>query len=72
MSQTIKVHRIIEGIEEHLDGEDFSFWTIEVYVEFKGEFFETTLASYDFNKVYDIVKHMASPTLEPYIIGEEV
>jgi hypothetical protein len=67
----IKVHKIIGGPFEQVDDDGDTYWFIDVYVESKGEFFDLSLSTDEFDKVYDIVKHMKSATIEPYIIGSE-
>jgi len=44
---------------------------MDVYAEFDGEFFEMTLQSREFNKMYSIVRHMKSSTIDPYIVEVE-
>jgi len=70
---TLKIHKLIAGPYHSLDDPDLEdegdFWWIECMVEFDGHLEDMTLAHDDFNKIYEIVAHLKSPTVEPFIIG---
>jgi len=67
---SLKIHKIIEGPVE--DEDDVGpYYFMDVYAEFDGEFFEMTLQSREFNKMYSIVRHMKSSTIDPYIVEVE-
>lgn len=72
----IKVHKVIAGPYQASDDPDWNeddgdFWWVEAMVEYRDVYEEMTISHDDFNKIYDIVKHMGKPTVEPYILNLE-
>jgi len=71
----IKVHKILAGPFSNEDDPEFDpdydepFYWIEVLIECQGEMEEVTIMHDEFDKIYDIVKHMGKPIVEPFIIG---
>ena len=71
----IKIHRVLEGPFDSSDCPDYDdeapFFWLEVLMEYEGELREMQLRHEDHDYLYEIVKHLKKPTLEPYIIGVE-
>jgi len=67
VSEQVKVHHVLEGpFEDEEDG----FWWMEVLVECQGEVFDMVLCHEEMDAMYDIVKKLKAPSLEPFVIGE--
>ena len=66
--ESLLIHRIIAGPFE-AEYDDEPYWWIECLMEYDGQMVEGTLCHYEFDKVYSIVRHLSSATLEPYVIG---
>jgi len=72
----IKVHKIIAGPFSNTEEPDFDpdfdveYYWIDAMVEFDGKVMDTTIGHWDFDKIYQIVKHVQGPTIEPYILGD--
>jgi len=71
----VKVHKIIAGPFAASDDPDFDpnydmdyFW-IDAMVEIDNEIMDLTIGHNEFDEIYKIVKHIKSPTVEPYVIG---
>jgi len=71
----VKVHKIIAGPFAASDDPDFDpnydmdyFW-IDAMVELDNEIMDLTIGHNEFDEIYKIVKHLESPTVEPYVIG---
>lgn len=68
------VHRVLDGpyhSTDVLDGEeDEDYWFIEAIVESRGELVHMTICHEEYDKIYNIVKHLSGPTVEPFIFGE--
>ena len=71
MTGEIRVHKILAGpysSEDDPDEDELFYW-VDVLIDYQGEMQEVTIMHNDFDKIYDIVKHMGKPTVEPFIIG---
>lgn len=66
---SLLVHRILAGPFEGDDDDGEPYWWIECLMEYDGQMVEGTLCHDEFDKVYSIVRHLSSATLEPYVIG---
>lgn len=71
----VKIHKIIAGPFSASDDPDFDprydmdyFW-IDAMVELDNEIMDLTIGHNEFDEIYKIVKHLESPTVEPYVIG---
>lgn len=67
----IRIHRVLAGPFHSSDvpgNEEEDFYWIECLIEVGNGLEEVTLAHDDFDPLYDIVKHMSKPTVEPFII----
>lgn len=72
----LKVHKLIAGpfsaseCDPDWDDDCEDYYWIDVMVEYDGHMDNLTIGHNDFNMIYAIVKHLQSPTLEPYIISK--
>ena len=66
---SLLIHRILAGPFEEDDDDGEPYWWIECLMECDGQMVEGTLCHDEFDKVYSIVRHLSSATLEPYVIG---
>lgn len=62
----IRIHKVISGPYEEDDGS----WFIEAYVDVDDNYHDATVWFLDFDDAYDVIKHMSSPTLEPYVLEQ--
>lgn len=75
----ILIHKILAGPYQLSDdpmfngGPEDDFYFLEVMIETGGIVEECTLMHKDFDKIYPIVAHFSTPTIEPYdLLSEEV
>jgi len=67
----IQVHKILEGPFDSVDETGREYWWVEAMITEGNIVKQTTLSSYDFDNIYKIVRHMKSPTIEPYHTKED-
>jgi len=67
MGEQVKIHHVLEG---PFWDEDEDFWWLEVVVECQGEVFDMQICHDDLDPLYNIVKKLKAPDLEPYVFGK--